>query len=824
MGTYNPHSPYIIGNEWAPIRQADYTPDAITERGYTFGLDQSATVVSGAYYVRQPPQAPVYLASQFISVYSEDTEDLSGPIHQLIVPVSAIMITGSSAASDGIAALNNPSTSTGVQFVGGGTGDVGLSFNTTAYSQQLFGKRIVNVEFLYGAAGPAESLAATQTSVTRLATTFNNILYASSLQGVAATTTPGSEVNAISLTDMNPFWNPAIFSTVAQWSVYPWRYDELALFDTTGGFTRLIIRMRALLADLFGVALTYAALRITYCEEKRLLYGGDYINSDSLTVANQNNYPAAVGTKFAALRTPTFALGSALPAGRYAVTQTWRTIGNRLSVPPLHTALRQLYELPPQEGLQLNYTYTVDDQFTTQRSDVLPQITLHTAAAIVTGSHPYGTQIGAPVYGAITAVQEIEDDPVGAAASFPQVRFYARKFGNTSVSLRLIDVAAGTSSVTITPTEHDVLPEIVDGWKEVTLRFTTPPTFATAAGDVDWRFDAVGEIAPNQWQIMGADGPSPAGTHAIGPATYYAPVGDTVTLTWQSPAISGTANDPLSDLTLIFSQDPPLVTGFAIGTGTQAVTGIGLDCGSPQRCIPTGIYCNNVTWSAQTALPVTGFAWYELQRSDTVYPDNWETIMQATSSAVTSFCDYEARVGVVSSYRLRVCNVLQFCGPWVTGSATLPSPGVSGAGAANSLLTFTSNRQPSSNLAYIMQFQGKPVETFAFPEADLVQLQQMYGKDFFTAFHPLERGGEQFARSVLVSATAIPVESMANFRHLRDLAWADLPYVCVRDELGNRWYATVQVPDGAVTHNRRRYIAQIRVTQTTGTPDPVDPS
>ena len=324
--------------------------------------------------------------------------------------------------------------------------------------------------------------------------------------------------------------------------------------------------------------------------------------------------------------------------------------------------------------------------------------------------------------------------------------------------------------------------------------------------------------------MLGADGPTAAGAHAIGTATYYAPQGDTVSLTWQSPAISGTANDSTSDLTLIFSQDPPLVTGFAIATSTQAVTGVGLDCGSPQRCIPTGIYCNNVTWSAQTALPVTGFGWYELQRSDTVFPGDWQTIMQAASTTVTGFCDYEARAGVVSSYRLRVCNVLEFCGPWVTGSATLPAPGVSGAGSGNSLLMFTSNRQPASNLAYIMQFQGKPVEQFAFPEADFVQLQTMYGKDFSTAFHPLERGGEQFTRAILTAATAIPVPSMGNFRTLRDLAWADLPYVCVRDELGNRWFATVQVPDGAVTNNRRRYIAQIRVSEVTGTPDPVDPS
>ena len=468
MGQYNPHSPYIIGNEWAPIRQADYTPDTITERGYTFGLDQSATVVSGAYYIRQPPQAPVTTVAEMIAVYAEDTEDLTGPIHQLVIPVSAIMITGASATSAGVAAINNPSTHDGISFLAGGTGDVGLSFNTSAYSQQLFGKRILNVEFLYAAVGSVENLAAVQTSFTRLATVFNNVLLALSLEGLPTSTTPGQQVNSISLTDMNQFWNPAIFYPFGQWSIYPWRYDELALFDTTGGFTRLIIRIRSLFASLLqGAGLTYAALRITYCEEKRLLYGADYI------YFSLNSYPPSLGTKFAALRTPTFALGATLAAGRYAVTQTWRTLEYRASPPALHTAIRQLYELPPQEGLQVNYSFTVDDEFTSVRSDVLPQITLHTAAAIVTGSHPYGTVIGAPVYGSITAIQEIEDDPVGAAKTFPQVRFYARKFGATTTSLRLIDVAAGTSFVSITPAEHDALPEIVDKGRK--LPSDSPP-------------------------------------------------------------------------------------------------------------------------------------------------------------------------------------------------------------------------------------------------------------------------------------------------------------------------------------------------------------
>lgn len=146
MGTYNPNAPYIIGNEWAPIRQADYLPDAITERGYTFGIDHTTPIVSGAYYVREPTTDWVDLASEFIAVYPEGTEDLTGPVKQLTIPVSAIMITGGGAFSDGLGPLNNPSWIGGVAGFSGSDSAVGLSFNTTGYSQQLFGKRILNVE------------------------------------------------------------------------------------------------------------------------------------------------------------------------------------------------------------------------------------------------------------------------------------------------------------------------------------------------------------------------------------------------------------------------------------------------------------------------------------------------------------------------------------------------------------------------------------------------------------------------------------------------------------------------------------------------------
>ena len=839
MGNYNPHAPYIIGQEWVPIRQADYIPDnGVTEQGYTFSLGHATTIVSGAYYTKDPTPGIARVWAEFMAVYPAGEEDQTGPIKSVIVPCNAADVTGTGITAT-VADLANPSDSLAATFQAGAGfgGTLGLGFAVPSFSQQLFGKRILDVRLLYCAAlssslGTPAALAAFLVQGRRPALGSAEINYSEGIQGgFVGSATVG--IDSISLTDLNPYWQSGV-TAFTQSRIYPWRYQELVNFSPGAGSAAdrlsIIFNPNTLQSSAFtnfndNVSLLYAALEVIYCEEKRVLYGGD------TNLSGTNPYlPTPGGGKYTHLRTTGFAIPSAnLAVGDYTVTHTHRDLVANSSVGPIQPllrAIRELYQLPNQRGIQVNRSLTLEDTFTVTGTTVLPHLTLHHSAGVVTGVHAYGTQIDVPVYGTITAVQEIEDDPVGAAATFPQVRFYARRFGDTTVALRLIDVATGLSTASITVAEFDALPEIVDGWKEINLRFATPPTFATAAGDVDWRWDAVGETAGNQWQVLGCDGPSVTGTQAIGPATYFAPVGNTVALTWQSPAISGLAEDPLADAVLIFSQDPPAVTGFAITTGTQPITGISIDCGVPSNCIPTGIYCNQLSWSAQTALPVTGFGYYELQRSDTVEPDNWQTILQATSTTVTGFCDYEARTGVLSSYRIRVCNVLDFCGAWATGSATIPSPGVTGPGgfgSGNSVLIFTSNTGPTGNLAYRMQFDGTPIEQFAFPEADEVQLQRMFGKDFPTAFHPLERGGDRFQRVMLVSAAAIPVPSLANFHGLRDLAWAQLPYLCVRDELGNRWYANVRVPSGTVRRDRTLYFAQIEVSEVTDTPAPVDP-
>ena len=225
--------------------------------------------------------------------------------------------------------------------------------------------------------------------------------------------------------------------------------------------------------------------------------------------------------------------------------------------------------------------------------------------------------------------------------------------------------------------------------------------------------------------------------------------------------------------------------------------------------------------------PDVNFGFYELQREDIV--TDWQTIMAATSTMATGFNDYEARPGLESVYRIRSVTDQGFYGAWSPEvRITMASPGASGGPCFGQghVLLFTSNeaQDGSRNLAYSSAWTSdKTEETFDFPESQTVQLQAMYGKNFYTAFHTTERGGEQFQRNVLVQAAAISPETLADFVDLRDMAWADLPYVCVRDEDGNRWFALVTVNEGRVQLNRSIYLASIGVTEVTDTASPVDP-
>lgn len=1049
MGKYNPHVPRILGQEWVPIRESplSLTPGAnLVEVGHEFVLDVNRTIQSARFYVQEFPPGDPLSQVMLASVYRRGTEELSGPVRSVIVPCSLGTASGGTVTIQGAStiaqALANPSDDAYVEVDVGQNPIVSLRFETESYMPLLMGKRILGVDLIYGATiDPALGSFVIGGITSSTSTTIDIGTIRSSMNPSTFLT---DHINRNVIGEIDWHWNAPVTNII---EVLPWSPNRLRGFDNSSSATDRSISLITLdpLPTGSFIFFDYAALEIFFCEEQRIVYGGKRF------VAGRGTY--ILGQNLLTMRDLADAVNPVLTPGEYSLilSSANLTQGNPTPYPKLNQ-IQELYSIPSHVPVRVIRPYPTDPTavgkvFAREATHLVPQLSLHASTgSVLTEVHVYGRQAVAHVYGNVTATQEIYDTPAGGAGAYPWVRFYARRFGDTNVPLKLrtTSPAISGSTVDITPAEFDELDEIIDGWKEITLRFPTAPSMGTGTIP-QWIWSAQGEIAGNRWEILGAIAPALSGApgnlfnqapspNQLSISTYGAPVsGANVNLGWvpqYAPPVSATVDDQTSDAMLIFAQDQPTVTGFGAGPEVQTLVGIGLNCGLDPCCIPTELAYNQVswglppntgvgaddfsrvvapggwgsadlggpytvttpvadwsvngtegvltfsavgtlmgallntgavdfdmkvdvtydqlpltnlirtgiaaradgttltnvyfaqvrvtpvgavvlnidknvagvgstvatttvpnltmgpggtltirfmgygstlkakvwgvseeepdawnleatdtslttgTWTGPIALdesPVTGhtlrfdnvyigpplfyFGYNELQRMDTVTTE-WQTIMKATDPSVTVFNDYEARVGIESSYRIRAVDVYDFPGPWsATVTSTVPEPGVTIGCEGGHLLIFTSNEQQdgSLNLAYSSVWENQVEEGFAFPEARFVELQAMYNRDFFTAFRPTERGGEQFARTVLVQAAAIAPETLADFTSLRDMAWADVSYICVRDEDGNRWYATVLVPGGRVVKNRTLYMAPVEVIEVTDTPSEVDP-
>lgn len=1084
MGVYNPDAPRLLGQQWVPIRNEDvpYSPTVNSiEHGYQYTLTSSRRIRDARFYLNKFPESQTSLSAVMFNTYVAGQEALSGPIQQVVVPCSNATITGSGGTNFTIVggnlanALYRPDDGTYVFFTYAANV---LTFFSTYFDvskfPQLAGKRILNVSLEY--AGVASDSAGNSTAPIPLVnpgpqqiTTEVDLLtpiggsgltYAvgafSNLGSLAQLSPPppapigsntaGASIGTLNLGDANPFWNG---STFPDGTLAPWTYDQLLRFRGTGVNpfelrTLIQVPFTAYANGTGGfITITYYALRITYCEETRVMAGGNTFNYQSFTnIAPQRDLAGTADP--------------VLAAGNYVTTLSYINPGDRslfqlaAGAAPAVNGLREKYSLPGQVGVDVTIPFPLDSsigsQFSRTTTHILPQISLHTSGGVLTEIHPYGRQSVGQVFGVQTVTQEVLDGAAGGSFQFPQVRFFARRFGNTTVPLTLSSptiTGAGTT-VSITPAAFDALTEIIDGWKQVDLRFSGTVTMG-AGTNPQWVWSASGELPGNRWEILGAAAPAISGVvgtpfnlaaQQLGAATYGQPSsGTTINEGWLpqgGPYVSGSTDDQTSDAVLIFSQDMPTVTGFSVSAASQPLSGVALDCSTYPWYVPSAMAYNQITWSDTSFnVPVSGFGYYELQRSDAL--TDWQTIAQlsgpaslnlsavnddfnrtvssgfgtpdsafpgyiwsttfggtaanynvaggvatialpdapnsrnavigstslsdmetyttvtlpataltdnynsyllvrrldgsntymlraaadtsgnvdvsiqrilggSTTSLVTAsnvfayapgdviamrfrvtgsllqgkvwnvttsepsawtvtttdttiatgaagiradrnttnsnaglvltygsfvltvpgFNDYEARVGVLTSYRIRAVNSYLFAGPWSsTATITMASPGLTGQGMTSRAYTliFTSNFAQTGqyNLAYALAYEGDTTEQFQFPESGFTQYQLMYGRDFQVAFRPTERGGEVFSRNVLIQAAAIPPETLADFVSLRDMAWASLPYVCVRDGDGNRWFANVTVPEGRVLDRRRVYMGSINVVEVTAT-------
>lgn len=865
MGDYNPTAPYVMGEEFVGILEKTLTLANIApgvEYGSRFITQASQQIADGRVYFTDGAQSLDTGQLIQVNVYPYGQEDKTGPIQSIVIPISTASNTASgsnrlhvigqdgtsqtppSVTSANIAsALQSQSGNGSVLFVSPNsftpdTLNLVVGFDVLPYLPYLTGKRILEVNILvqFSSGDDTEAIAASSPMSYYVLSAppngpvlENNILLAKDFQ-----------LQRIRLADVNFLWNgPTNYTKQSEQS--PWNVTQLAQWaPTAAAATKLNVMFQRSGQVNTGTALTYGinyvALEVVYCEETRVASGNILFQGPSN------------GLIIVPMRDMNFVASPTLPAGTYTVTVAapYQRDGlnnghNTANLAPI-AALQSLYAMPTHVGRQItkpvtNFPEVGTDSFSVTDTDVLPQLSLHgTTGTVVPNVHVYGRRIEIPIYDQVTATQVIKNNTGIPSNSNTQARFYARRFGVTDQPL-LMTLGAATAS--ITPAAFDVLPEIVDGWREVTLTMSQTFTF-TPGQSSNCIFSATGLAAGNRWEILGVTAPAISGVPGnpynrvptaqnLTTATYNQPNGDVVNLTWHSPAISGTAEAPdnESDLVVMLAQNLPAPTSITVTQPSQSLTTVIPCVGQTQpEAVPTGLTYNRVTWVSPVVTGI-GFGFMDLERFDTV-DNTWQVIMRASSLSVTGFSDYEARIGVQSSYRMRVANALGFFGSYsATGTGTIAAPGVSGKDVASSILTFTTNEHQAggSNLAYGMALDS-PQEDLTFPEASRNKLQWMYGKDYQNAFHPLERGGEQFTRALLVAQMAIPAtgpQIQRAFQPLRDLAWSTVSYVCVRNELGDRWFANVAVPNGSLFKGRTIQIVQAQITETRTNPSMVDP-
>ncbi|MGI5151394.1 hypothetical protein ACQEVC_34360 [Plantactinospora sp. CA-294935] len=841
MGEYNPDRPYVQGMQWAPLLADAVLLDTASEIGYTFKSLLGQDLFDGLKRVRvrstAPPPGRPTRKELLVNLWAAENVGGTGPIRKLLIPCSSGELVTAAALDGGAGsppdAVHNPSDPRHIILTGP---NAAARFWFATTSAQVTGalryRRILDVSVLYVMSGPFADLAPAVTLGLERPSMALNWVMDETLTGPALhseATTP----RRARLGELNPWWSTLEAPQTTRTRL-PWHHagnrsptSGLSALAAAGG-TNIAVRIQTSAAAPAGgvFQLHYLALEITYGEESRVGGGGLDI-SFGASMVNGYYYEVPVVQLY------NFGYDVSLGAGtQYAVT-VGQAYSGQLSVaspvPVPIARLGSIEPLPTHRGVLLRKTLREGATPTTETVSELPAVVLYSGESVPgivdTSSHAYlGQAIGTLYsrYGPGATMQRIIDDAPG---TFVWARFYARHLPGTRHPLTLYQMDPANPELALPPEatisvdEFDALPELADGWREVTLRLDPPLVTSGSGGHTWWAFysQASDEVP---WQVVGADaapGTLNGGTEA---ETGYGGLAAFATV--------DTNDDVSADFTLMLAQEMDLVAGFAVEAAVQPLAVVDEQCARPVDAIPTGIHYHRLSWDAINSGVVAGWGSYEVQRQDdTMDAGTWETIALVGEPNITAVDDFEARVGVESRYRIRMVHRIGIPGPWSEPvAASIPAPGVTGTAVDIGVLILTSNHHPAGNLAYVMRWDRTSTEEFAFPEAGQVELQTMFDRDFRTAARPLERGGVEFTRTLLVNAAAVPPQTMdAGFRGLRDLAWDSVPYVCVRDELDNRWLSTLLVPSGSVRRSRKRghlSLAQVTVVEVTSTPAPVD--
>lgn len=846
MGVYNPNYPFVLGNEFAPVALDPVTIDTASAFGYTFSTVDAEIRTARVLMTAAPPgQARRKVLT--VETYRNEDAPSTGRMKKIIVPCTSGTIVNSASLTGGAASfadgLNNPSDLKGVLFTGP-LSAVRLYFDTSTSNTKLHtalqNARIADISVRYACAGQFNLYNQPFSMSLERASSSTVLLMDDALVG-GTSIASGTVTRRSRLGDYNPFWNTTI-NPNSDMRRAPWDKDttgggtytglEAMAAAATGAISVRFDTASGITAGANVITLHYCALEITYCAEGRYAAGG-YDLTNGVAIDNDLFY----------VDVPMFSISSgagfywqstagqeaALVAGQAVIGATSQTFPMPVTVDRLLPA-RDTFR--GHRGVVFRKTIRAAEEWTREEEESVPAVALFTSTTtfdsttiVRQSSQVYVAQLADAVASSGSLGNDyalLIDDVLGRV--YTHVRFYARRIDATSPGLTVryvnsSNIALGPQA-SISVTDFEALPEIANGWKEVTLALSAPIT-GLGTGTIRLAFTSTTESA-FPWEVLGGDAnPYRSTTGAYDAATY----GDSTAYA----RVAGT-NDLSADLSVTLIAAMPVPGDFAVSPAVQPLTVVDEYCGVPVEAMPTGIRYFELSWDPVNDLSVGGFGYYEVQRRDTTMDAGvWETVAEVTSVTTTTAADYEARVGVETRYRLRTVHEDGYTSAWTSEVAvTIAAPGVTGTGVDVSVLILTSNEAPDWNLAYVMSWDGSgiPSQEFDFIEGDETTFRTMYQRDYAVAFRPTERGGVTFTRTLLVNAAGVPTATLDSaVNPLRDLAHAQLPYVCVRDERHNRWLTAMSVPSGAMKDvPRRGHLVQapVEFREVTATPAPVD--
>ena len=278
------------------------------------------------------------------------------------------------------------------------------------------------------------------------------------------------------------------------------------------------------------------------------------------------------------------------------------------------------------------------------------------------------------------------------------------------------------------------------------------------------------------------------------------------------------AADDTRDALVTFATAPAPPPMFAADVAQQDVGDDGTGC--PIETVDYAL----VTWEP-TALG-DAFAGYQIQRSDSV-DEEWRDVALLSTEEVWQFRDSDARFATTTRYQMRVLRDDGSRSPWTLYDAVDLTPPSCG-------LAISSNVRPDLMVAY----QDIGARTYKLADADETTFKTRYAQGYQTVGYPLEAGSDVLPLSLIIYAESDtgsgvePVDGPGRrvFDPLLRIAGQTvpgeekviLPYVCLRNEAGDRWFGTLVVSACEWDGETNRYIAQCSFTETTDSPAVVD--